>query len=79
MTATVDAPPDQLTPVRFHQVGKAFGSGRRSVVALDGVDLEVGAGEFVCLLGASGCGKTTLLNLVAGTRPGRRWSSRRPR
>ncbi|MGW6200554.1 ABC transporter ATP-binding protein [Kribbella sp. NPDC055110] len=66
MTATVDAPPDQLTPVRFHQVGKAFGSGRKAVVALDGVDLEVGAGEFVCLLGASGCGKTTLLNLVAG-------------
>jgi NitT/TauT family transport system ATP-binding protein len=66
MTAIVDAPPNQLTPVRFHQVGKAFGSGRRAVVALDGVDLEVGAGEFVCLLGASGCGKTTLLNLVAG-------------
>ncbi|NIK60741.1 ABC transporter ATP-binding protein [Kribbella shirazensis] len=66
MTATVDAPPDQLSPVRFHHVGKAFGSGRKSVVALDGVDLEVRAGEFVCLLGASGCGKTTLLNLVAG-------------
>ncbi|MET9310380.1 ABC transporter ATP-binding protein [Kribbella sp. NPDC003505] len=66
MTAIVDAPPDQLSPVRFHHVGKAFGSGRKSVVALDGVDLEVRAGEFVCLLGASGCGKTTLLNLVAG-------------
>ncbi|HEY9334630.1 MAG TPA: ABC transporter ATP-binding protein [Kribbella sp.] len=66
MTATLDAPPDQLSPVRFHHVGKAFGSGRKSVVALDGVDLEVRAGEFVCLLGASGCGKTTLLNLVAG-------------
>ncbi|GAA1163503.1 ABC transporter ATP-binding protein [Kribbella jejuensis] len=70
MTATVDADvttrADQLSPVRFHQVGKAFGSGRKAVVALDGVDLEVRAGEFVCLLGASGCGKTTLLNLVAG-------------
>ncbi|MFF0340386.1 ABC transporter ATP-binding protein [Kribbella sp. NPDC004875] len=66
MTAIVDAPPGQLSPVRFHQVGKAFGAGRTAVVALDGVDLEVGAGEFVCLLGASGCGKTTLLNLVAG-------------
>ena len=45
---------------------KVFGQGPRAVVALDGVDLEVRRGELLCVVGASGCGKTTLLNLVAG-------------
>jgi NitT/TauT family transport system ATP-binding protein len=69
MTATVEAGQAVNAaphPVRFHQVGKTFGRGPQAVIALDQVDLEVTAGEFVCLLGASGCGKTTLLNLVAG-------------
>jgi sulfonate transport system ATP-binding protein len=52
--------------VRLTGVGKTFGQGRRAVTALDAVDLTVAPGEFVCLLGASGCGKTTVLNLVAG-------------
>ena len=40
--------------------------GQGSVPVLAGIDLEVGKGEFFCLLGASGCGKTTLLNILAG-------------
>ena len=47
-------------------VSKVFGQGRDRVVALDGVDLEVAPGEFVCVVGASGCGKSTALNLLAG-------------
>jgi NitT/TauT family transport system ATP-binding protein len=49
-------------------VGKDFGG----FTALDGIDLEVGTGEFLVLVGPSGCGKTTLLDLVGGlTRPTR--------
>jgi NitT/TauT family transport system ATP-binding protein len=66
MTATLEVGVQTEYAVRLSGVGKTFGQGRRAVTALDGVDLDVSPGEFVCLLGASGCGKTTVLNLVAG-------------
>src|SRR3954451_22675230 len=65
MTATLEVGVRTDYAVRLSGVGKTFGQGRRAVTALDGVDLDVAPGEFVCLLGASGCGKTTVLNLVA--------------
>jgi len=52
--------------VRLSGVSKRYGSGPRSVLALDQVSLTVRQGEFACLIGASGCGKSTLLSLVAG-------------
>jgi NitT/TauT family transport system ATP-binding protein len=50
-------------------VGKVFRSRRDSVVALDGIDLDVRDGEFISILGPSGCGKSTLLRCIGGLEP----------
>ena len=39
---------------------------KEPVVALDDISFEVEDGEFICILGTSGCGKTTLLRIIAG-------------
>ena len=43
--------------------------GGNTVKALDGVDLEIKKGEFICVSGRSGSGKTTFLNMLAGLDP----------
>src|SRR5215470_16619284 len=55
--------PSKLT---IENVSKSFRGASGSVLALDRVSLNVAEAEFVCLVGASGCGKTTLLNIIAG-------------
>ncbi|MEO1951240.1 nitrate ABC transporter ATP-binding protein, partial [Thioclava sp.] len=52
--------------LEFKSVSKSFGEGTARSDVLNGIDLSVKEGEFLVLLGFSGTGKTTLINLMAG-------------
>jgi len=52
--------------VELHGVSKSFRKGDETITPLDDVSLQIHAGEFVSLMGPSGTGKSTLLNLVSG-------------
>lgn len=52
--------------VKCKGVTKAFGDGADQVLALRGVDMSVFPGQMNLLVGQSGCGKTTLISIVAG-------------
>jgi ABC-type lipoprotein export system ATPase subunit len=52
--------------LRARGLRKEYGKGEGLVRAVDGVDLDIGAGETVAVMGPSGCGKSTLLHLLGG-------------
>lgn len=67
--AQPDAPgsaPGGRPAIHVEGLRKVYGSGEAAVAALDGVDLEFGAGRFTAVMGPSGSGKSTLLHCVAG-------------
>ncbi len=51
-----------MADLRLHDIRKSFGPAQ----VLHGISLDIPSGAFISLLGASGCGKTTLLRIVAG-------------
>ena len=52
--------------LRLENIKKSYKTGDTVTEALKGISLGFGKGEFVAILGASGCGKTTLLNVIGG-------------
>jgi putative ABC transport system ATP-binding protein len=50
--------------IQLDKVRKTYGTGEAQVVALAGIDLTIGAGEFVAVLGPSGSGKSTCMNIL---------------
>jgi len=60
MSVAMQKPVDSSVSIR--DLSLSFGATR----VLESLDLEIGAGEFLVLLGSSGCGKSTLLNCIAG-------------
>lgn len=55
-----------MSILKINNINKTFISKHKTVQTLNNINLEIDAGEFVCIVGSSGCGKTTLLNIIAG-------------
>ena len=57
---------NDMSVLKFDNVSMRFGEGAQSTEVLKNINLEVSQGEFLVILGFSGTGKTTLINLMAG-------------
>src|SRR5882757_1054304 len=55
--------------IRLRGLRKVFGREPNTVLAVDGIDLDIRPGEFFSMLGPSGSGKTTVLRMIAGFEP----------
>ena len=55
-----------MSLIEFKNVSKIYKLGEVEIPALSGVDFTVEEGEFVVVLGASGAGKSTILNILGG-------------
>src|SRR5260370_13461637 len=64
--SAIDAVTDRAPAIQLQQLGRHYRMGETLIRAVDGVTLTVSAGEFVALLGSSGSGKSSVLNLIAG-------------
>ena len=55
-----------MSILKFENVSKSFGQGASHIDVLKEINLNINEGEFVAILGFSGTGKSTLMNLIAG-------------
>ncbi|WP_122088015.1 ABC transporter ATP-binding protein [Halalkalicoccus subterraneus] len=65
-TAEGEPTPEKTGAIDIEDLTKVYDPEGERVVAVDDMDLHIGAEEFVALLGPSGCGKSTVMNCIAG-------------